>query len=37
MDVVPHSNLQSDQREPCAVSAGEMPYNIFRYILETGG
>ena len=35
-------NLQSDQREPAwrpapAVSAAEMPYNIFHYVLETSG
>ena len=35
-------NLQIDQREPAwrparAVSAAEMPYNIFHYVLETSG
>ena len=38
----PPKNLQSDQREPAwrparAVSAAEMPDNIFRYVLETSG
>jgi len=43
MDVAhPPKNLQSDQREPArrparAVSAAEMPHNIFHYVLETSG
>ena len=38
----PPKNLQSDQREPAwsparAVSAAEMPHDIFHYVLETSG
>jgi len=36
----PSKNLQSDQREPAwspAVSAAEMPHDIFHYVLETSG